>query len=163
MSLDTLRQAITTQIVDRIGSNWDEHFGELLAFKARHGHCIVPTEWPETPRLGAWVITQRYSTLTLLPERRERLNALGFVWDVSTAQWDEGFSALQSFHQREGHCRVPAAHHEQDYPLGAWVNTQRYATLTLLPERQQRLNALGFEWSIQATKKSAPRGRKPST
>lgn len=219
VSLDTLCQSITTQIVDKIGSNWDEHFGELIAFKAIHGHCDVPNEWPENPTLGWWVGTQRqldkagrlsaerhqklealgfvwmhkqptwdeqFAALAqykaqhgdcnvprdwpenpslsywvgtqrsireaLPPEQRARLDALGFVWEVLTEQWDKGFSALQSFHQREGHCRVPRWHREGTFPLGPWANTQRaFKEVRLTPERRQRLDALGFVWGGRVT------------
>ena len=153
VSLDTLRQSITTQIVDRIGSNWDEHFGELQAFKAKRGHCPLLTEWPESPTLGWWVNTQRRAKETLSPERRQQLDALGFVWSRRSTQWDEGFRALQSFHQREGHCRVPVGHREQGYLLGAWVNVQRRARKMLSPERRQRLETLGFLMARPRAKK----------
>ena len=83
------------------------------------------------------------------PERRQRLDALGFVWDPLTAQWEEGFSALQSFHQREGHCRVPQDHREHGYLLGSWVSHQRQYRDTLSPDRRQRLDALGFVWKVR--------------
>ena len=103
-------------------------------------------------RLGRWVSTQRENKDTTSPERRQRLDALGFVWDLLTMQWEEGFCALQSFHQREGHCRVSQDHREQDYPLGTWVSDQRYRKDTTSPERRQRLDALGFMWNAVTTK-----------
>jgi hypothetical protein len=78
-----------------------------------------------------------------------RLDALGFVWDVLTTQWDRGFSALQTFYEREGHCRVPLRHREGDYLLGQWVSAQRSRKDVLQSERRMRLDALGFVWSLQ--------------
>jgi predicted DNA-binding protein len=136
---------------------WDKGFEALQSFHQREGHCRVPRHHREQGYpLGAWIATQRaYKEVRLTPERRERLDALGFVWNASTVRWDEGFKALQSFHQREGHCRVPAEHRERNYPLASWVGTQRVYKYRLTPERQKRLDALGFVWSGQAAAHAA--------
>ena len=42
VALDRLTNSIEVEIVDRIGSSWDELFGWLMRFKAREGHCRVP-------------------------------------------------------------------------------------------------------------------------
>ena len=59
VSLDALPHSITTQIVDQIGSSWDERYGELAAFKAEYGDCNVPRYWAENRSLAYWVNNQR--------------------------------------------------------------------------------------------------------
>ena len=76
-------------------------------------------------RLGQWVSVQRRHKDMMSPERCQRLDTLGFVWDPFTAQWEEGFAELQRYHHREGHCRVPERHREQGIRLGLWVAVQR--------------------------------------
>ena len=158
VSLDTLYRSITTRIVDRIGSNWDKLFGELVAFKEHHGDCnmLTTTDRAVNTSLAYWVNKQRENQKKgfLSQERLQRLEALGFLWNTKVvqaaekvAQWEEGFKALQSFHQREGHCRVKVGHLEGNYPLGGWVGAQRDKKKPLSPERRDRLDALGFLWN----------------
>ena len=150
VDLERLNVSISVAIADRIGISWDEWYGMLKAYKQREGHCRVPDLHREQNyRLGRWVANQRKKEGTLSPERRQRLDALRFEWDVLTAQWEEGFRALQSFHKREGHCRVPKRHREHDYLLGQWVANQRTAQDTMSSDRHQRLDALGYVWKVR--------------
>ncbi len=54
--------------------------------------------------------------------------------------------------KRDGHARVPAQWREDDYQLGAWVNTQRtrFVQRTLEPERRAQLEAVpGWTWDVR--------------
>ena len=98
----------------------------LEIFHQREGHCRVPDNHLEDGfRLGQWVQVQRFTQETMSSDRRQRLDALGFVWDALTAQWEEGFRFLGLYRQREGDCRVPQNHREDGYRLGGWVQKQR--------------------------------------
>jgi superfamily II DNA or RNA helicase len=147
VDLDRLTRSIEVEIADRIGSSWDEWFGLLMRFKSREGHCLVPHLHLEgTYRLGQWVNVQRNTRDTMPPERKRRLDAIGFVWDARESLWEEGFAALKKFQAREGHCFVPTAHFEGTYKLGAWVGIQRANEDAMPTERKQRLDAIGFVW-----------------
>ena len=147
VDLDRLTTSIEVEIVDRIGSSWDEWFGLLLRFKVREGHCRVPAPHvEETFKLGAWVKEQRTNKETMSTERRQRLNEIGFIWNVLESAWEEGVAALRQFKAREGHCRVSARHREGTFKLGSWVNEQRTNRNTIPAERRRRLDELGFIW-----------------
>ena len=64
-------------------------------------------------------------------------------------QWEKGFAALQKFHEREGHCRVPRKHQEDRFKLGIWIGTQRAKKDRLSRNKIKRLNALGFVWKAK--------------
>ena len=94
---------------------WDAMYERLVAFKEKHGHCLVPNRCKEDPKLGAWVSTQRRQRKAFLEEkfestilsfnRIERLNAIGFVWktpDPRRMQWDILFEQLRAFHREHG-------------------------------------------------------------
>ena len=90
--------------------------------------------------------SKRYVLNKLTLDQINRLNALGFSWDPFAEQWERAFSALQKFHTREGHGRVPASHKEHGLSLGGWVSWQRSNKKRLTPDRLKRLNDLGFVW-----------------
>jgi hypothetical protein len=132
---------------DPFASAWDEWFAALTTFKAREGHCNVPAAHVEgTFKLGMWVNEQRTNRNTVTAERRQRFDAIGFVWEAHENRWEEGFAALTTFKAREGHCRVPDKHVEGTLKVGGWVGRQRQSRDTIPAERKKRLNAIGFVW-----------------
>jgi hypothetical protein len=132
---------------DPLTEQWEEGFKHLEAFKAREGHCRVPRGAFEGEfRLGNWVSNQRINCEELTEDRRTRLDAIGFVWDPLTEQWEEGFKHLEAFKAREGHCRVPTAAFEGEFRLGQWVSVQRRTSDKLSAGCRTRLDAIGFVW-----------------
>lgn len=45
---------------------WQEMFDQLLEFKSKNGHTMVPKRFPDNPRLANWVHTQRVSSVLSL-------------------------------------------------------------------------------------------------
>jgi hypothetical protein len=73
------------------------------------------------------------------------LDQLGFIWDPADAAWEKGFSYLKIYEEREGHCRVPTRHMENNFKLGLWLQSQRQNLASLSDERRKRLTEFGFE------------------
>ena len=74
------------------------------------------------------------------------------MWDVLELRWTEGYEHLKSYKAREGDCRVPQAHKEDDgFTLGRWVSTQRKSAAKgkLSAKRIALLNELGFVWEVR--------------
>ena len=84
----------------------------------------------------------------LQPEKKLRLEELGFVWRVRPT-WDDSFQKLQAYKAEHGNVLVPWKYRTFDgFGLGAWVYKQRKAEAEgkLQPERKLRLEELGFVW-----------------
>jgi hypothetical protein len=85
-------------------------------------------------------------------ERRARLDALGFDWNVVTTRWEEAFDHFQVFVKEYKHCRVPQQYKSPDgYKLGQWVSNLRNKPGSISPEHRARLDALGFDWNPHDT------------
>ncbi len=134
---------------DPFKQQWEEGFSRLRAYVEEHGDCLVPVRYKTSDghRLGQWVGVQRANKDDLPPERRHRLDELGFVWDPHQQQWEEGFAHLQAYAEEHGDCLVPVRYKTSDgHRLGQWVGVQRANKDDLPPERRRRLDELGFVW-----------------
>jgi Fe2+ transport system protein FeoA len=141
---------------DILEADWEEGFNYLKAYKESANHCDVPKDYKQNGfPLGLWVSEQRVNKDRMSSERRRRLDEIGFVWDAREAAWENGLNHLKIYRDREGHCRVPKTHKEQNgFELGSWVSVQRANKDKLSPKRRQRLDKLGFIWQ-------APKGPQP--
>ena len=127
VSLDVLRDAVSTAIVDRLGVTWDERYGELKRYKDRFGDCNVPRGWPESPRLTKWV---QHSDLlhaksALGPSVYGDSVTLALTSSLMSSGWLDKFDELQAFFSSEGHSNVPSRHPNRE--LARWVVKQRVA------------------------------------
>ena len=133
-------------------TNWNELFAALLKYKEENGHCKVPRAWPENPDLSSWVSTQResYRKGLLSPDRIERLEHNGFIWDTIQNSWEENYSALIEYKSATGHCDVPDKW-PMNLKLSHWVGKQRsyWKMNRLSADRIERLDAIGFTWDPQ--------------
>lgn len=139
---------------------WEQRFAELAAFQRQHGHTNITRGQDRV--LGHWRDVQREFRRKgiLSPERIARLDSIGFEWrdprwrqeGQSAKAWREqrwqiNLEKLKAFHQRFGHCRVPAGWPE-DRALSQWVSHMRKLERQqrLTPERITQLNTLSFDW-----------------
>jgi superfamily II DNA or RNA helicase len=161
------RQALSLERIQRLDElgfiwdwrahKWEEGFSALCAYKQKEGDCLVPYghKTEDKYALGSWVGSQRNlkQKQGLSPEKIERLEELGFVWDPLEQQWEEGFSALCAYKQEKGDCLVSHGHKTKEkYALGGWVGKQRERRQKLSPERVQRLDEIGFNWNLHLKK-----------
>lgn len=144
---------------------WQEHFNTLLKFIREHGHCHVHYTFGHDSTLSKWVQRQRYQyklkiagkKSTLVDERQQKLESVGFIWDSHSAKWQQRLNQLLEYKKEHGHCRVPST-----YPinpqLAMWVKSQRRQfklyrsglNSNLSEERLKSLNNLGFTWELRS-------------
>ncbi len=85
------------------------------------------------------------------PDRQKRLEEIGFEWVLLSAKWETMHAPLQQFKKREVHCDGLKSHMREDGAnLGKWTGTQRQLKRKgmLGPDRQKRLEDIGFEWVL---------------
>jgi len=144
---------------------FDERFNDLMAFKAKYGHCDVST-LGEDASLGIWCSELRGSykkikknqkpKSKLSDEQIQRLSDAGFKWSLQRdlKTFDERLNDLMAFKAKHGHCNVSQC--GEDASLGIWCNKVRVSykkmqnnqkpTMKLSDEQIQRLNDVGFKW-----------------
>ena len=145
--------------------SFDDRFNDLMAFKAKYGHCDVPRTG-ENASLGTWCIELKRSykkiqnnqkpRTKLSDEQIQRLNDAGFNWSLEklASGFDKRFNGLMAFKAKYGHCDVSQL--SENASLGTWCselkrsykkiqNNQKPRT-KLSDEQIQRLNDAGFKW-----------------
>jgi hypothetical protein len=172
LQVDAVQQTSGTKRKRRAPTrSFDDRFNDLMAFKAKYGHCHV-SHRGEDSSLGQWCTHLRGSykkiqnhqkpKIKLSDEQIQRLNDAGFKWSLKKAvlSFDDRFNDLMAFKAKYGHCDVSQV--GEDPSLGHWCSAQRVSynkmqhnqkPRTKLSEAQiQRLNDAGFKWSLQKQK-----------
>jgi hypothetical protein len=141
---------------------WARQIQDLTRFRQENGHCHVPLNHKDYPRLGLWVKEQRrhYSLMRqgkkshMNEERVEALTKVGFCWDTHEAIWMERFRELVEFKENHGTCVVPTGY-SRNPKLGTWVHHQRRqykrfksgkSNCHITKERILALESEGFVW-----------------
>ena len=165
---------------------WEAKFAELELYQASHGDCKVPHYGvvdcglpgcggaTHSKALGQWVHRQRMAKKgkgrnNLTQERIEKLDGLGFQWDVqkqaSEAAWRRWVAELKKYREVHGNCRVPRPRGDgvecdmagcegaEHKALGQWVKVQRVykrkGSKRMTPARIEELNSIdGWLWEV---------------
>jgi Helicase associated domain len=134
---------------------------------------MVPVRWKEDPKLGKWVSRQRdsHNEQHVTPERRARLNAIGFIWRASNCKantdpelasfkrselaprqhgevedWLLHFGKLFNYKVKHGHTRVPQ-NYAPDPKLPIWVQAQCCERNRIGPDRRAMLQKIEFDFN----------------
>jgi superfamily II DNA or RNA helicase len=148
ISADRLKRLDSIGFIwDQLQDKWERHFAALVKYHKREGHTLVPVTHAENNlALGSWVRNQRSNRTVIPAERQQKLRNLGFTWDVFSNRWDEAFTALKCFKNREGHTLVPSGHVENGIRLDTWTKNQRTQRANMDPARLRKLTEIDFTW-----------------
>ncbi len=149
--------------------SWEDRVEELIKFREKHGHCEVPFNYPEFPKLGQFVNTMRTrrNSRSLSPDRQAKLDEIGFAWETSRKSdirkdesgintiWKTRFDELLRYKQVYGDCNVPSTW-EENKSLANWVTVQRQQKKReeLSPECERLLQEIGFAWELRGATQS---------
>jgi len=104
----------------------------------------------DTP-FSHWVRNQRKSfrEKILSQNKIDKLNSIGFEWDIYTSAWNKNFEALLAFKKKYGHTDIT----QRSAGLGFWAVKQRknFKKNKLSQERIDKLNSIDFNWSPRSS------------
>lgn len=139
---------------------WDVYFAAAKDYYTTHGDLKVPNDYviDSGIKLGIWIqrmrsakAEERYGVLT--PEKEERLNSIGMVWNVISSQWEENYLAAVKYFNSHGNLDIPSNYiAENGIKLGNWIVHLRQKRLgkskgsPLSNEQILRLNKIGMIW-----------------
>jgi superfamily II DNA or RNA helicase len=138
----------------RTVGTWEDRLAEVVAFKGNFGHCNIPVNFPDNPKLGGFVNQMRSQRRrgALSEDRVARLDEVGFVWSArnNEQKWNRMYDSLKHCHATHGDSNVPFGWKENP-KLAHWVSFQRQLRKKSMIEdsRIELLDKVGFVWDAR--------------
>ena len=146
-----------------LDQNWARYYEAAKRYFEEKGNLDVAARYVTDNQipLGQWLASLRQvekagaRSRYLTEERKEKLNAIGMIWDKLDYFWERNFSAAVDYYKKHGDLNVPATYiSPEGIRLGTWLNNMRslYAGKEMRgtpPNAEQiaRLNEIGMVWS----------------
>lgn len=152
---DSFARAVTIRAVRASTPSWEEFYGAAVAYRDVQGNVEIPVDWvtAEGLRLGDWWRRQKvaFNAATLEPDRTERLEQLGIIWDTLTEQWSRTYGDLRAYVEGGGDLLdIPddLLAPSTGVVLTNWCAQQRArrAIGKVSEDRIALLNEIGFIW-----------------
>jgi hypothetical protein len=111
-------------------AQWEDMYQRLLKYKEQHGNCLVPRKYEQDPKLATWVETQR-------------------------VLWNRDYRKQETPTPPPEALEPAISGDEQQPPETVAVATtndllvEETKIKRLTPERKQKLDQLGFVWSLR--------------
>lgn len=135
---------------------WNQAFEDYRTFKAKYNREPSNSSKDKTERfLAHWAVTQRSGygkKKRATPQNRiDKLNSIGFVWDLSETLWKESLKNYLEFRLKNNREPSNRSKNVIEMRSGSWTNRQRveYNKNKLPEDRIEKLNSIGFKWSMK--------------
>lgn len=142
--------------------NWARYYDAAKRYFDEKGNLDVEAKYvtKDNISLGQWLANLRIlekagaRSRYLTDERKDKLNALGMIWNKLDYYWERNFSAAVKYYEENGHLNVPAKYVNSDgIRLGSWIINLRALRAGKVmrgtrPNEEQvaRLNEIGMVW-----------------
>ncbi|MCD7761789.1 MAG: Helicase associated domain protein [Lachnospiraceae bacterium] len=141
---------------------WERNYAAAKRYRETYGDLNPPAKYVDEDgvALGEWLASLRAwknaggHQMRLTPERIQKLNDLGMIWDVLDYYWERNYAAACQYYLDHRNLNVPAGYVTEDgIRLGTWIyriRALRAGTAKGTPpteEQVKRLDAIGMVWA----------------
>jgi hypothetical protein len=115
--------------------SWKDRVHQLIEYREKHGHTLIPKRYSENPALGNWVNKQRQlyrkylaneKPCSLTSERIDVLNDIGFCWDAEAHRRTSSHNATITWWKKLEKLRIHASPSDSlPSSLTSWMRQQR--------------------------------------
>lgn len=139
-------------------STWEKSYLAAYEYKKKYGNLDIPVAYTTGNgcKLGRWLRRQRDKKAELSSVRKEKLDAIGMIWDTSDP-WEEKIRLVEVYFEEHGDLNIPSDLVVDGVWLARWFTEQiaRYNGKakngkTLTPKQERRLEALGIQKNVSA-------------
>lgn len=151
---EKLKNALFNQVIETLKDSWEIHYKEVEQYFNDNGNSNIPARYKLKNGfgLGTWCVSQRvnFNKGLLSDSEIKKLEKLNFDFDPDKSLFESDFQKLIEYKAKNGHVNVPT----MGTYLGRKVNKYRiyFRKGTLSPERIERLNSIGFQFTFEETK-----------
>lgn len=141
-------QELFAEIEERLQGSWDLYIKALEQYKERVGDCLVPSGHVEAVdgvnvKLGQWCINIRASKkgrgrYLLTKERDNKLNELGFIWDIPKYRFEKNVADCIAFYDKNGKLPSNKSKDEKERKLMQSIFQYKYC-ISSYPQWKQEL------------------------
>ncbi len=153
------------ELLEKIKINWDpkntypELIDLLIEYKKIHGNVNVPQGRYEYRKIAAKCARARAiykkgaetlkgdiiakGTGRITKWAIEKLNELGFEWNIGSPDWDEKFEEVKEFYEKNGFSNIKVTDNQN---LAYWCYRQKRDKQTLSNEQIDKLKSINFDF-----------------
>lgn len=138
-------KALETKLIESTSASWEFFYGLLEQFVEETESILMPDKHIfKGVKLGVWVGNQRQRKHLLQKEKVQRLDSLGFIWDVLEYTWELRFSEYVKFLKANPNTEITEKNSSKK--LKNWVSVTRKNKDQINIDKKKRLDAIGFVW-----------------